>query len=728
MSNKREIIWLDGSRNFDMPVGKLLSDNIGYWGECILTGMDYKYNCELKGPGETINDKRNMCGKRLIDGYINSNFAHAVEISGNTAVVDFDFKRRCFFSEFDVVSNNKYIDITLSVSTDGSSFDEVFFKKSSDSDTILHRCKLTDLSAVRYLRLKVSALTDLVLNEIYCWGEIDPTENIIEAFNPVVPVTVANSVAIQSINGIDRTAFADVQSFMWKRELDRNGIGVKSGVFATMNTWGELTTHPILPSSSEVNKKIELTMFRNEIECVCVSLTNTDIINENVYNVELKSNFEARETLSSKLYVMGAIPSKWYGINMGPMFSEDNMIGKSLMKKYLTNGEYICDFPKVRIQPAGSCIFWLKFETKFVEAGNYSYTLEGSDANIEIVINVLDIVLPTPRIWKDVCTYYTDMIPFKFADRVSKEVEYTNELGITTHRGWPVEGSHSQEAIRTNPNAQCVIWGMGKYVNMLYCGQLKEEDVNDEVRDDLVELMKENCDMANSFGLSFDQWYIETADEPNVKNAITMGKLVKICKEANNDIRTYVNPAYWTGWENGATSCDDDLYRTLNGWYEKYVDISCPLLLNLIDRPKSYELFSAKRETNAFYTINGQHSKSERHEFVNANRDLAWQAMIRGFNGYCYYAYFRPEGNPWDDNDEMIWEGLPDYQIVYPGINAPIPTRASEACREGWEDYRIMFLLKDTNPDAHERILNEFRNGNSNFIKLREMMIEGLTK
>jgi len=38
-----ERIWWDGSRDAEnAPPGKLLSDNAGYWGDSVLTGVDYR--------------------------------------------------------------------------------------------------------------------------------------------------------------------------------------------------------------------------------------------------------------------------------------------------------------------------------------------------------------------------------------------------------------------------------------------------------------------------------------------------------------------------------------------------------------------------------------------------------------------------------------------------------------------------------------------------------------
>jgi hypothetical protein len=69
---------------------------------------------------------------------------------------------------------------------------------------------------------------------------------------------------------------------------------------------------------------------------------------------------------------------------------------------------------------------------------------------------------------------------------------------------------------------------------------------------------------------------------------------------------------------------------------------------------------------------------------------MFWNAFKIGLNGWGYYSYYSPRGNPWDDMDGASM----DYQVVYPGAIAPVPTLQSESMREGWDDYRMLLLLK----------------------------------
>jgi hypothetical protein len=144
------------------------------------------------------------------------------------------------------------------------------------------------------------------------------------------------------------------------------------------------------------------------------------------------------------------------------------------------------------------------------------------------------------------------------------------------------------------------------------------------------------------------------------------------------------------------------------------VDISAPIYLLLRDRPKCMELLGAPRAVNAFYTVSTQSAKSERRPQVELYRAQAWDAFSRGWNGWGFYSYYAPRGNPWDDTDAEWYTGedRPDYLMVYPGPRGPVPTRQSEAVREGWEDYCLLTLMKQRGLEADlSRLIEAYRRG-----------------
>jgi len=59
-----------------------------------------------------------------------------------------------------------------------------------------------------------------------------------------------------------------------------------------------------------------------------------------------------------------------------------------------------------------------------------------------------------------------------------------------------------------------------------------------------------------------------------------------------------------------------------------------------------------------------------------------------GATGQFYWAYYSPQGNPYDDLDGIDW------CVAYPGNGRPVPTIEWEALREGIDDFRYVYTLE----------------------------------
>ena len=115
-------LWWDGSRDAaEDPPGKLLSDNAGYWGDCVLTGVDYTYETEPTNPADLWRDSKDRFGRRLLDGRPAGNWWVPVGVNpGIPMVVTFDFKRDCTFSEIDVCTRTRTVAITAQCADDAA--------------------------------------------------------------------------------------------------------------------------------------------------------------------------------------------------------------------------------------------------------------------------------------------------------------------------------------------------------------------------------------------------------------------------------------------------------------------------------------------------------------------------------------------------------------------------------------------------------------------------------
>jgi hypothetical protein len=696
-----ERIWWDGSTDAEnAPPGKLLSDNEGYWGECVLTGVTYRYETEPDAPADTWRDQKERFGRRLLDGIPQGNWWVPVGVNpGRPLVVIFDFQRRCTFAEVDVCTRSKQVALKLETSDAPDGGWQPVFERSREAcpEQVFHRLPLPERPQGRYLRLTVQAEGVTYLEEVLAWGDAEVSAETPEAFNPVTPTPVIQGISFPSVPGIERTTVSDAEVWEWRRAL---GAAAKvPAVWSRVPTWDSITDRPLLPKPAQLARQVVLTMARNETECVALALTNTAMEQPVTLPVTL-GVFRAAGArtpaagITGKLRVAGAIGSRQYGVGLGPLLERGNLPGASLMRRYLTNAAGIQDFPRVTLSPAGSAVFWLSVTTKGAKPGRYEarLTYQGGQP-VVIRVEVLDVTLPAPFVWVNSWSGTTTMFPFVYGDRKAREVAYKQSLGITVWNGFPTPGS---EAALARQGGRAIFHTMGMprtYVDRGYNNQIQPEELTAQDEQAIAEHVRSLVAQAKALGLSYDDWYAELWDEPGRRNSPLYGALAGMIRKADPKVRIYCNPCFWEG--NGVAP-DDVVTPPLQEWYRERVDISVPLFLLMRDHPRAMRLFSAPRFVNAFYTVSTQSAKSERAAQVELYRRLAWDAASQGWNGWGFYSYYAPRGNPWSDFDQdwAIGEDLPDYQMVYPGPRGPIPTRASEAVREGWEDYCLLHLLR----------------------------------
>ena len=264
-------------------------------------------------------------------------------------------------------------------------------------------------------------------------------------------------------------------------------------------------------------------MARNETECAALALTSTTWEKPRTVEVAL-SGFRRvgggdASKVQGELRVAGAIGSRLYDVNVGPLFSSDNLLPGSLMRRYLTNGAGVAGFPQVTLSPAGSAVLWLSVMTDGAEPGEYEARLGVRGGPFVMVrAQVLDVTLPKPFVWLQTWSDVTSMFPFKYSDRDAREVAYKQSLGVTVWGGWPTKGSIpglARERGRTIHH----IWGIGDYGNTLYNGGIDPAKLTAEDEAKIAELIHGHVKQAQELGLGYDDWYVELTDEPGKGNS-----------------------------------------------------------------------------------------------------------------------------------------------------------------------------------------------------------------
>lgn len=725
----RPILWMDGTVE-EAPPGRLLSDNLGFYGDIILTGMTYTYLTPLSGIGDTAQDIPELTGRRLVDGNLHGRYQkHIPQTDGGRMAVLFDFKQPCRFAELDLICRCRVRHITVEVSADGQAFDCVY-DGTVEQERDLYRCRWQHGAEGRYIRLTLQGEGALSLWQIWVWGDA-AGEAAEKQQAGTASFVWANSISMESLPGAEQTAFSDMEGFRWMKKRQAAGCRTTGVIWSEMPAYGPLTQAPILPDPARSGVPVRTRVCGDGVEVVCLALTNADTTAPADVRVELDNTTPLR----AELFVGGVMPTRWYGNTVGPLLNERATISKPLLRRYLTNASVIEDFPLIHLPGGGSCIFWLKIYGGEAAAGDYTLTLRAGEEAVQVQAEVLPLRLPAayPGVWlwanETGHTPYAGMVPFVYADRAAQEAAYRHEVGTNVYWGWPEPGTVADEARRLNPDTYFLILGLGRYSDLLYTGALKPEDITDEVEQEVHVLLDGHIRQAEKYGVDFDHWFLEMPDEPGAHNAKALGVMVRLCKKLYPQIRIYVNPSFWTGFDKDGVAPDEVIADCLRDWYT-LVDVSVPLVLNLDGRPEAWKYFTHDRLFNGQYNVSSQHMGADRAGLLQLPRICAWDSLSRGMNWWGFYSYHEPRLNSWDNTmrPTVHEDATINYQCVYAGVNGPVPTRASELIREGVQDYRIMQLLRQADPALYDRLRQEYLDGGRDFDSMKNRALDALLK
>lgn len=707
-----DLIWWDGSRESgDVPPGKLISDNIGYYGDSVLTGVDYAVEGEVqtlqrerkrkankpipKGQEDTglrqTGTVRHPSGTQLLDGKMDT----AISASGPIEVV-FDFKRNCTFAEIDVCTRTQKVGIRIDASDDGQTWRRIFERRIEDSPTAsMHRIKLPDQPKGRHIRLLVAGEKDTVLDEFIAWGDAEVTAENPEIVEPVIATLPVVDWCAFSIPGIDKMGVVFNEFRDWKELIGEHAK--LPAIWSQVPTWDGITERPILPDKGSINKPIEIVMARNETENAAVALTNIgwpDAIDTTVKVGDFRRVTDGKPApmIKGKLRVAGAIPSSIFGVVLGPLFEADNMPGSGVLKRYITNGDGIRAFPKLSLPAMTSAVMWLSVTTEGAEPGVYEAELSCSTAGakpMKIRAEVLDVTLPDTFAWVICYSHGMQLFPFKYSDLEQRDAAYRKSLGLNVYHGFPSPGSVGDVARKMGP-VSFLTYGVSG--DLLKPFQEKKDTPADEqaIVDRIKALVKE----AESVGLKFDDWALELWDEPGTDGCEAYGRICEIIHRVEPRLRMYCNPTT----------------NVIGDWYNKHIAVSVPFFKAAL-WGEGNPVFETDRPVRSFYVVATNSAKGERSLVLERYRKFAWDCIAKGWNGWGFYAYYRPEGDPWSDFDRNGPNASPDFQMVYPGPRGPIATRHSEAVREGYEDYRLMDLLRKQGKKREaDAIIRDYKN------------------
>ncbi len=691
------------------PAGRLLNPNHQYWGDVVFA------NAALAFDGEAL----------PADGRLGRQWKGGAKGGALTVT----FPQACTVTEFALLLRGEG-GLTVAIEKGGAEeaqWETVLERESavdvpttvSDRLGAQYWARLQLPKAVSATRWRITLAAGVAVNAVTLWGD-GPGE-------PVEPVggevRKKFPVAFESLPGADATTFSDHIYWSWQRPLlEDKKLAEAGAVWAQHDKWARLAAAPILPPRETLNRPVKIVMARNESEGALLTLTSLkDRAGKAIHDSGIYKEFQpgSQEFRMSLAPVRGPTPEKvrltlrvaammrtqLWGVVPGPLFAEDNKLSPTLMMKYFANGKSIADYPLIALPPCGSQIFWIDVRTDGAAPGVYTTTMTAAPGPaVPVTIEVLPIMLPTPRVWVHSWSHGTVATTWPFEPEGALAVTVADKIsrGISSFGGVPTPGTEAAEARRQKKDVYFFYnyiipnGGSGKpWVSYGYGGSRPDlakvfYDLTDKDHEVIRNHVQDVVRKYREAGVDYGDWVGELWDEPGEATAPLAAIAAKWVHDVDPKVQVYINPAFpqITG------------FRTMSAGADCFV----PFWGNWFKEPRAEWQKEIKPDRiNAFYGVQGSNRAELHEELVGHYRIMPWHAFKLGLQGWGFYAYYGPRGDPYTDYDPPASET--DYQVVYPGPRGPVPSRQAEAMRDGWEDYRLLTLLAASDaPEAREAV------------------------
>ncbi len=390
------------------PKGALLTDNPGWWGRSVFTGVTYSY--EEGGKPTNPVDKS---GRRLIDANMFGDWNSTVGKGGDGQIAAvFDFKRPCAFSEVDLFARTPGLHGVVETGEDGTNWTAVC---SFELAAKMGRFGV-DGAKGRFMRLSVKADKGVTyLDEVLVWGEGEVSDTYPEAYAPINPGDALRMAAPREVGGIEIRSIAKptlaaakdkfkVQGSKFKvDEAASNGAGA---VPAAADTAGGPPNAGVA-ADTEVGPPSEILLVRNETEVRYFVVANAST---NAVTVALSAPDFGDKAIAAELLIGGVVrmekpapkekltqkqiidllitdESKLYEqrpqrLDVLPFFRAEALPAPNFARRYLANPGQVVGFPSaVPLAPGEGCVVMLRVTTDAAAPGVRNGTLVATVAS-----------------------------------------------------------------------------------------------------------------------------------------------------------------------------------------------------------------------------------------------------------------------------------------------------------------------------------------------------------
>ena len=678
------IHWTGGDWDVSgAPKGALLTDNGGWWGRSVYTGVTYSYEGEPESPRDVIpGDRDGSFGRRLLDGNSRTGWHRPVGMTRKRPVVAvFDFMRPCVFGEVDLMSEKSpQAAAKVEVSADGTNW--TAFAEAACSGA-LTRLRPERPGRGRYMRVSYKSRTSSTtyLDEVLAWGEGEVSAACPESIRPiprgdVLRVPGAAGGVVSWILLRDPTAKSDEQfgqpMVSFAPDAAAGGVIVmarnetETRYFAVANgTDGPIAVALAAPDFGR-GVRAELRIG---------GLVRTQ-----------KPKYKLTEKQKFDMLLTGDEPEEAFDANrLGiiPFFAPGMVPPENFLRKHTANPEQVAGFPsRVEIASGECAVVMLRVTTDGAAPGEHRGALRAGPASREVSVRVVDATLPAEdgSPWIYAWAPFTPQFPFESRTRYVNDADAVRGLGVTALPGFPER--NTKVAIASRGRRDSMMFRASAVSSRLdgqiYNGKLASLD--EQGRADITNQLAKVRARAQACGVRPEQVFLTLTDEPGRRNAKICGEVCRLVKEAAPDLNVYLNPSFW---EKTGFAPAEDVIDALGGFYADCVDVSVPYR-SLVESEKGRRaLWTTRRRVNASYA----------HPAHRAGRSLAWANFRYGLDGFAYWCYFwNTGGNPWDIRTWRIYAY--EVDMVLPLENGVAITPVYEEMREAWEDWRLLAALK----------------------------------
>ncbi|MBQ6248135.1 MAG: hypothetical protein IJK04_14785, partial [Kiritimatiellae bacterium] len=361
------------------PQGKLLTDNAGWWGERVWTGVDYGYEARPDDAGDYVSATNDIVRRKLLDGSVGGNWNVPVGMKDRKPIVAiFDFKRPCTFSEVDLVATRSpNASAALSTSDDGTNW--TAFAEASCSNA-LTRIRQGAPGKGRYLRVSFMSKGGPTtwLDEVLAWGDGEVSEEYPE---DVRPATCSWKFP-QSIRGNAKTRY-DAAKFDAFAAASTTGVEI-----VALDAFPDRIASPVL---GRTPGSFALLMARNETEARYFAIVNaTRGTNEVAVAVEglgdgvsaellvggvIRVSENKRKLSEQEIFdlkIKGEVPEEMFEDRYGvlPFFGAESKPSESILARHVVNREQVRGFPSaVPLRPGEAVVVMLRLRTDGAKPG-----------------------------------------------------------------------------------------------------------------------------------------------------------------------------------------------------------------------------------------------------------------------------------------------------------------------------------------------------------------------